>query len=48
LQDIFSMKRDDSSKIQLGQAKIRKSKTLGPLEDEVADLARYGVGQSPK
>jgi hypothetical protein len=48
LQDIFSMKRDDSSKIQLGQEKIRKSKALGRSEDEVADLACYGVGQSPK
>jgi hypothetical protein len=48
LQDIFSMKREDSSKIQLDQGKIRKSKALRPSEDEVADLACYAVGQSPK
>jgi hypothetical protein len=48
LQDIFSMKREDSFKIQLGQEKIPKSKALCPSEDEVADLACYGVGQSPK
>jgi hypothetical protein len=48
LQDIFSVKREDSSKIQLRQEKIRKSKAVRPSEDEVADLACYGVGQSPK
>jgi hypothetical protein len=42
------MKREDSSKIQLSQEKIRKSKALRPSEEEVADLACYGVGQSPK
>jgi hypothetical protein len=46
LHDIFSMKREDSSKIQLGQEKIRKSKALRPWEGEVADLAGYRVGQS--
>jgi hypothetical protein len=44
LQGIFSMEREDSSKIQLGQGKIRKSKAQRPLEAEVADLACYGVG----
>jgi hypothetical protein len=42
------MKREDSSKIQLGQEKIRKPKALHPSEDEVADLACHGVWQSPK
>jgi hypothetical protein len=44
LQDTFSMKREDSSKIQLGQ----ETKVLRPSEDKAVNLACYGVEQSPK
>jgi hypothetical protein len=44
----FFNERENSPKIPFGQEKIRKSKALGPSKDEVADLACYGVGQSPK
>jgi hypothetical protein len=48
LQDIFSMKERILPRPNWARKRIRKLRSLRPSEDEVADLACDGVGESSK